>query len=104
LAYLDAYQQACDDGTSGGAYRIKPGEKIGKPTAEQAEVGRLHRQLEVVERKLARTAAALSIMEKARLLFGGHLRKRGAVALAQETLMSAYATITLAEIPRGKRP
>ena len=92
LAYLDAYQQACDDGTGGGAYLRreglfssqltewrklrdagvfegkKPGEKIGKPTAEQAEIGRLRRQLEVSERKLARTEAALSIMEKARLL------------------------------------
>ena len=46
----------------------KPGEKIGKPTAEQAEIGRLRRQLEVSERKLARTEAALSIMEKARQL------------------------------------
>lgn len=92
LAYLDAYQQACGDGTGGGAYLRreglyssqitewrklrdagvlegkKPGEKIGKPTAEQAEIGRLRRQLEVSERKLARTEAALSIMEKARLL------------------------------------
>ena len=92
LAYLDAYQRACDDGTGGGAYLRaeglyssqiaewrklrdagvlegkKPGEKIGKPTAEQAEIGRLRRQLEVSERKLARTEAALSIMEKARQL------------------------------------
>ena len=92
LAHLDAYQRACDDGTGGGAYLRreglyssqitewrklrdagvlegkKPGEKIGKPTAEQAEIGRLRRQLEVSERKLARTQAALSIMEKARLL------------------------------------
>ncbi|MCY1235501.1 hypothetical protein D9M72_481190 [compost metagenome] len=92
LAHLDAYQRACEDGTGGGAYLRreglyssqitewrklrdagilegkKPGEKIGKPTAEQAEIGRLRRQLEVSERKLARTEAALSIMEKARLL------------------------------------
>ncbi len=92
LIHLDAYQRACDDGTGGGAYLRgeglyssqitewrklrdagvlegkKPGEKIGKPTAEQAEIGRLRRQLEVSERKLARTEAALSIMEKARQL------------------------------------
>ena len=92
LAHLDAYQRACDDGTGGGAYLRreglyssqitewrklrdagilegkKPGDKIGKPTAEQAEIGRIRRQLEVSERKLARTEAALSIMEKARLL------------------------------------
>ncbi|WP_354173922.1 hypothetical protein [Arthrobacter sp. UYEF36] len=46
----------------------KPGEKINKPTAEQAEIGRIGRQLEVSERKLARTEAKLSIMGKARLL------------------------------------
>ena len=92
LAHLDAYQRACDDGTGGGAYLRaeglyssqitewrklrdagilegkKPGDKISKPTAEQSEIGRLRRQLEVSERKLARTEAALSIMEKARLL------------------------------------
>lgn len=92
LAHLDAYQRACDDGTGGGAYLRaeglyssqitewrklrdagmlegkKPGEKIRKPTPEQAEIGRLRRQLEVSERKLARTEAALSIMEKARQL------------------------------------
>ncbi|MDQ0278846.1 transposase-like protein [Arthrobacter silviterrae] len=89
---MAAYQQACDDGTGGGAFLRreglyssqitewrklrdagvlegkKPGEKIGRPTADQAEIGRLRRQLEVSERKLARTEAALSIMEKARLL------------------------------------
>lgn len=92
LAYLAAYQQACGDGTGGGAYLRregiyssqitewrklrdagvlegkKPGEKVGKPTAEQAEIGRLRRQLEVSERKLARTEAALTIMEKTRQL------------------------------------
>ncbi len=92
LAHLEAYQRACDDGTGGGAYLRreglyssqitewrklrdagvlegkKPGEKIGKPTPEQAEIGRLRRQLEVSERKLTRTEAALSIMEKARQL------------------------------------
>jgi transposase len=92
LAHLTAYQQACDDGSGGGAYLRregiyssqitewrklrdagvlegrKPGEKIGKLTAEQIEIARLRRQLEVSERKLVRTEAALSIMEKARQL------------------------------------
>ncbi|MDQ0277470.1 transposase-like protein [Arthrobacter silviterrae] len=92
LAHLSAYETARDDGAGCGAYLRregiyssqitewrklrdagvlegkKPGEKVGKPTAEQAEIGRLRRQLEVSERKLARTEAALSIMEKARLL------------------------------------
>ncbi|MEC5182564.1 transposase [Arthrobacter sp. CG_A4] len=92
LAHLDAYETACGDGSGGGAYLRregiyssqitewrklrdagvlegkKPGEKIGKLTAEQVEIARLRRQLEVSERKLVRTEAALSIMEKARQL------------------------------------
>ncbi len=92
LAHLAAYQQACDDGSGGGAYLRregiyssqitewrklrdagvlagrKPGEKIGKLTPEQTEIARLRRQLEVSERRLARTEAALSIMEKTRAL------------------------------------
>jgi transposase len=97
LAYLDAYPQACDDGTGGGAYlrregpcssqitgwrklrdagvleSKKPGETIDKPTAEQAEIGRLRRQSEVSERKPARTEAALSIIIRSTTAFGGYL-------------------------------
>jgi len=43
----------------------KPGEKIGRLTAEQAEIARLRRQLEKAERRLATTQAALEIMGKA---------------------------------------
>lgn len=43
----------------------RPGEKIGKLTAEQAEIARLHRQLEKAERRLVTTEAALQIMGKA---------------------------------------
>lgn len=92
LAHLKAYESARSDGLGCGAYLRregiyssqitewrklrdagvlegkKPGEKIGKPTAEQAEIGRLRRQLEVSERRLARTEAALTIMEKTRQL------------------------------------
>jgi len=92
LAHLAAYDAACADGSGGGAYLRreglyssqitewrklrdagvlegrKPGAKIGKLTPEQAEIARLRRQLEVSERTLARTTAALSIMEKARQL------------------------------------
>jgi transposase len=39
----------------------RPDEKIGRPTAEQAEIARLSRELEVSRRKLARTQAALRI-------------------------------------------
>ena len=37
----------------------RPGEKIGRLTAEQAEIARLRRQLEKTERRLATTQAAL---------------------------------------------
>ena len=43
----------------------KPGEKIGKLSAEQAEIARLRRQLDKAERRLATTQVALDIMGKA---------------------------------------
>ena len=46
----------------------KPGDKVGRPTAEQAEIARLRRQLDLAERRLGRTEAALSIMGKAQAL------------------------------------
>src|SRR5680860_1724770 len=42
-----------------------PGEKVGGPTKEQAEIARLRRQLEVTERRLATTESALDLMGKA---------------------------------------
>ena len=42
-----------------------PGEKIGRLTAEQAEIARLRRQLDKAERRLVTTEAALEIMGKA---------------------------------------
>jgi len=49
----------------------KPGEKIGKLTAEQAEIARLRRQLDKAERRLATTEVALEIMGKAHELLDG---------------------------------
>lgn len=46
----------------------EPGEKIGRLTAEQAEIARLRRRLETTERRLATTEVALEIMGKAREL------------------------------------
>ena len=43
----------------------QPGEKIGRLSAEQAEIARLRRQLDKAERRLATTEAALEIMGKA---------------------------------------
>jgi transposase-like protein len=44
------------------------GAVVGRPTGDQAEIARLRRQLDVAERRLVRTEAALSIMGKAQAL------------------------------------
>ena len=49
----------------------KPGEKIGRLTADQAEIARLTRQLDKAQRRLATTEVALEIMGKARELLEG---------------------------------
>lgn len=44
------------------------GETVGRPSAEQAEIARLRRELERTQSRLARTETALEIMGKAREL------------------------------------
>lgn len=44
------------------------GSVVGRPTGDQAEIARLRRQLDLAERRLSRTEAALSIMGKAQAL------------------------------------
>src|SRR5699024_4219186 len=85
LAHIEAYEEALRRG-EGGAYlrRVgvhsasisewrrqrdagvfegkKPGEKIGRPTREQAELGRLRRELDETKQELATTEIALEIM------------------------------------------
>lgn len=94
LEHLTAYEDACGR-SEGGAYLRsegiyssqitewrklrdagvlagkQPGERIGRLTAEQAEIARLRRQLEVTERRLATTEVALEIMGKAHELLEG---------------------------------
>ncbi len=45
-----------------------PGTKVGRPTAEQAELARLRRQVQVMQRRLDTTETALTIMGKAHAL------------------------------------
>ena len=46
----------------------EPGSRVGRPTAEQAELARLRRRVGEVEAKLATTQTALDIMGKAHAL------------------------------------
>lgn len=92
LDHLTAYEAACAAGDGGGAYLReqgvyssqitewrklrdagvlagkKPGEKIGRPSAEQAEIARLARELDLTRRRLAKTEAALDLVGKAHAL------------------------------------
>ena len=91
LEQLSAYEAACER-SEGGAYlrrnglysslisewrRLRdagvlagkePGAKVGRPSAEQAEIARLRRLLADRERRLATTETALEIMGKAHAL------------------------------------
>src|SRR5699024_1491413 len=91
LAHLTAYADACTQ-QQGGAYlrrdglysswitnsrRLrdavvldgkKPGQAVGKPSKDQAEIARLRRELEQTQQRLDRTETALEIMGKARAL------------------------------------
>lgn len=90
LAHLAAYEQACAT-NDGGAYLRreglysslisewrkqrdagvltgKPAGKVGKLTAEQAEIARLRRELDKTTKRLATTEVALQIMGKAHAL------------------------------------
>ncbi len=88
LAHLVQYEQACQE-NQGGAYlrrqglysslisewrRLRdggvlegkePGQKVGRPSKDQAEIARLRQRLEVTERRLATTETALGLMGKA---------------------------------------
>lgn len=91
LQHLAAYDQACRDG-HGGAYLREQGlyssqvtewrklrdagvlqgrpagAKVGRLSAEQVEISRLRGQLDMAQRRLARTEVALDIMGKAHAL------------------------------------
>lgn len=91
LEYLAAYEVACQS-NEGGAYLRreglyssqvtewrklrdagvlegkKPGERIGRPSKDQAEIARLRRQLESTQRRLETSEEALLIMGKLQAL------------------------------------
>jgi transposase-like protein len=91
LEHLVRYEAACES-SEGGAYlrqkglysslisewrRLRdagllegkdPGARVGRPSAEQAEIARLRRELDHSKRRLATTETALEIMGKAHAL------------------------------------
>ncbi|WP_405095572.1 IS3 family transposase [Micromonospora sp. NBC_01412] len=85
-----------------GLLQGKPaGETVGRPSAEQAEIARLRRELELARSKLARTETALTIMGKAPRALGGHLQERAGRSgrvRARQTLMDTYHQLTSARI------
>jgi transposase len=91
LAHLEAYEAACEGGDGGGYLRReglysslisewrkqrdagvlagkKPGEKVGKLSAEQAEIARLTQENARLNKRLNTTETALDIMGKAHAL------------------------------------
>jgi transposase-like protein len=94
LAHLSAYEAACEQGDGGGYLRReglysslisewrkqrdggvlagkKPGAKVGKLSAEQAELARLTQENARLNKRLNTTEAALDIMGKAHALLEG---------------------------------
>jgi transposase len=93
LEHLASYESAATSGT-GGAYLRQQGlyssqitewrnlrdagvlagksagARVGRPSAEQSEIARLRRQLDLAQRRLSRTEAALDIMGKAHAYAG----------------------------------
>ena len=116
IAHLHAYEQACEHG-EGGAYLRReglysslisewrkqrdagvlagkrPGEKVGRLTAEQAEIARLTRELARANKRLHTTEDALDIMEK-HTLSGVTVRESGLRRAAQEALTETFAMLT----------
>ena len=82
-----------------GVLQGKPaGAKVGKLTAEQAEIARLKRENARLNKRLTSTEAALEIMGKAHALLES-LRERGAAEHAETALMDAWKALRAQGIP-----
>ncbi|MEV4130531.1 IS3 family transposase [Nocardia sp. NPDC049707] len=118
LEHLDAYERAVGRGEGGGYLRQEglysslisewrkqrdagllagktPGEKIGKLTAEQAEIARLRRENERLNKRLATTETALDIMGKAHALLETLSERADFRRAAKEALTAAYHALTI---------
>ncbi|QGH71104.1 IS3 family transposase [Pseudactinotalea sp. HY158] len=121
LAHVQAYEQALADGDAGAYLRREglhsasisewrrlrdagvlegkePGQAVGRPNREQAEIGRLRRQLEVTQNELDQTRTALEIMGKTHTALGADLQERAGRARAHEALMATHEELTGAGI------
>ncbi|MHA7156218.1 IS3 family transposase [Arthrobacter sp. TMN-50] len=122
LEFLAGYEKACESGEGGAFLRReglyssqitewrrlrdagvlagkKPGESIGKLSADQAENARLRRQLEVSESRLKKTEAALELMGKPTGVLRERLTGYAGRAPVQETLMATYRSMLELKIP-----
>ncbi|WP_156892050.1 IS3 family transposase [Gulosibacter molinativorax] len=122
LQYLSEYETACETGQGGAFLRRhglysslmsewrrqrdagllegkQPGDTVGAPSREQAEIARLRRELAKAERKLATTETALDIMGKAHALLEQLSESGGPRPEAQEALMNTYLELTDAGVP-----
>lgn len=77
-----------------GLLRGKPtGAVVGRPNADQAEIARLRRQLEVAQRRLARTPSSSGDHGKSSVALGGSLRERGHAAEVDRVMLGAYTQL-----------
>ncbi|WP_425305894.1 IS3 family transposase [Agromyces archimandritae] len=122
LKYLSEYETACETGGGNAFLRgeglysslisewrkqrdagllegKQPGEAVGRPSREQAEIAALRRQLAKAEQKLATTEMALQIMGKAHALLEQLSESGGHRPDAETPLMDAYRELALAGTP-----
>ncbi|MCD2100514.1 IS3 family transposase [Rhodococcus rhodochrous] len=121
LAHLVAYEQACAT-NEGGAYLRReglysslisewrkqrdagvldgkqPGTKIGKLTAEQAEIARLKQELARANKRLTTTEAALDIMGKAHALLESLSERADGRRQAEQALTAVWCDLTAAGV------
>ncbi|MEV7099469.1 IS3 family transposase [Amycolatopsis sp. NPDC051045] len=125
LAHLSAYEAACEQHDGGGYLRReglysslisewrkqcdagvlagkKPGEKVGKLSAEQAEIARLTLENARLNKRLNTTEAALDIMGKAHALLENLSERADFRREAQEALNRAYTSMTGDGVPTRK--
>src|SRR5471030_2156353 len=119
LEHLASYESAATSGTGGAYLRQqglyssqitewrklrdagvlagkKPGDKVGRPSAEQAEIARLRRQLDLGPAPPEQDRGGTRHHGKSTRALGRDLRERAGSAHAQEALMATYRALRAA--------